>query len=50
MVPILVSGMISGVGIWSLRKSFQFYLVLPTKRMLLLQTTWSLLELPISGT
>ena len=41
MVLALVSGMISGVGIWPLRKSFQFYLVLLAKRMLLLQITWS---------
>lgn len=35
----LDSKMISGVGIWPLRKPFQFYLVLLVQMMLLLQLT-----------
>jgi hypothetical protein len=45
----LDSDMIFGVGIWPLRKHFQFYLVLLALRMLLLRLTWNFLEVLFSG-
>jgi hypothetical protein len=39
IAPRLDSSMIFGLGIWPLRMSFQFYLVLLVERMLLLQLT-----------
>jgi hypothetical protein len=41
--------MIFDVGIWPLRKPFKFYLVLLAQKMLLLQLTWSFLEVIFSG-
>ena len=43
-------GMTSGVGMWPLRKSFQIYLLLPLKMMLLLWLTWNFIVVPISET
>jgi hypothetical protein len=45
----LDSGMISSVGIWPLRKPFQFSLVLLGQRIYLLQLMWNFLEVSFSG-
>jgi hypothetical protein len=50
MILMLGSGMIYGMGIWSLGKPFQVYLVLHVQMMLLLQIAWKFLEVPFSRT
>jgi hypothetical protein len=40
----------AGVGIWPLRKAFQFYLVLPVQMMLVLRLIWNVLEVLFSET
>jgi hypothetical protein len=48
MAPRLDFDMIFGAGIWPLRMSFQFYLVLLAQKMLLLQFTSNFLEVLFS--
>lgn len=42
-------GMVSGVGMWPMKKPFQIYLVLLAQMMPLLRLTWSFLVVSISG-